>query len=953
MTVTIPTPVILISDKLMTINNLTTLVPVKLDVDEMNYSSLVCFLKNICKGFEVLKHVLGEPTDKATSSNLSPPTPEWFKIDSIVLSWIFITLSITIQAWLVVEDPQMAKEAWNSLKLEDLSIDAYFCKIESIATILTSLGSPISNDDVVNIALEGLPDKYENVSSIIVHREPFPDLKMIRSMLTTEEIPLMSRAQATSIDSTSSSPKVLLANSGNSTQRPNIALIKLNKPCFNFAKGFCRFGDNYKFIHEGTSNGVNGNNLLWSTSNAHPTSSSTTTPHMTQEQMMALIQTQQALLAQLMYNGNTIVVNIGNTPTTTYGTILSNMNNVRPVAFTSYTHRPVQSLAQDPTTGNYNMDTVGDGYSILVTNSAHSISPTSHRPLQLNSFHHKHLADGILSHYKARLVANGSTWLLGIDVDETFSLVVKLTTIPTRKYATEILERTHMVSCNPSRTPFDTESKLGADDDLVSNLTLYQSLAGALWYLTFTRQDISYAVQQIFLYMHDPWERHFSSLKRILRLTSGYCVFHGNNLLSWSSKRQPTLSRSSTEAEYRGVANAVAETFQHQRTKHIEIDIHFVHNLLDAGQDRVRHVPSRYQYTDIFTKGLPSTLFEKFPSNLSVRFPPAQTAGECYLRPSENYHVSSNVEYTQNIQCSQYIEYPVNEKNKNLNIGSSQNYNKDVDDDEDDDDDQEGGGDDQQEKIGYNSDIDGDDFDEFVHEEGEGACLDGKGFQVKKFNDNHTCSKTIISGHHRNATAKLVGFMIKDELSDINREIRPKDIMKDMSRRHGLNLTYSQAYRSKNKGLEMLMGSPYKSFQKFPYYCYNLRNVNPGTRTNIKVDEHGRFEMLFIALGVAIDSFMNYLRPLVIIDGAHLKDDVYHGVNLLAVGMDGNNQTLPIAFGICQGEDGAGWTWFLEELKACISQKLKLSIISDTHPAILKSVKKYSQMPFMVFVVVI
>ncbi|GJS22548.1 transposase, MuDR, MULE transposase domain protein [Tanacetum coccineum] len=63
----------------------------------------------------------------------------------------------------------------------------------------------------------------------------------------------------------------------------------------------------------------------------------------------------------------------------------------------------------------------------------------------------------------------------------------------------------------------------------------------------------------------------------------------------------------------------------------------------------------------------------------------------------------------------------------------------------------------------------------------------------------------------------------------------------------------------------------------------------------------------------------------------------YHGVNLLAVGMDGNNQTLPIAFGICQGEDGDGWTWFLEELKAYISQKPKLSIISDTHPAILES----------------
>ncbi|GKB63572.1 hybrid signal transduction histidine kinase M [Tanacetum coccineum] len=168
---------ILLSDKLITVNNLTTLVPVKLDVDEMNYSSWVYFFKNLCKGFEVLKHVLGESTDEATSSNPSPHTPKWLKINSIVLSWIFMTLSKTLQ-----KDPQTAKEAWDlialifndnkrtrsiglkaelrSLKLGDLSIDAYFRKIESVATILTSLGSPISNDDVVTFALEGLPDKY-------------------------------------------------------------------------------------------------------------------------------------------------------------------------------------------------------------------------------------------------------------------------------------------------------------------------------------------------------------------------------------------------------------------------------------------------------------------------------------------------------------------------------------------------------------------------------------------------------------------------------------------------------------------------------------------------------------------------------------------------------------------------------------------------------------------------
>ena len=66
---------------------------------------------------------------------------------------------------------------------------------------------------------------------------------------------------------------------------------------------------------------------------------------------------------------------------------------------------------------------------------------------------------------------------------------------------------------------------------------------------------------------------------------------------------------------------------QHQRTKHIEIDIHFVRDYVASGQVRVLHVPSRFQYADIFTKGLPAALFLDFRSSLNVRRPPAQTAG--------------------------------------------------------------------------------------------------------------------------------------------------------------------------------------------------------------------------------------------------------------------------------------------------------------------------------------
>ncbi|GJY90382.1 ribonuclease H-like domain-containing protein [Tanacetum coccineum] len=227
------------------------------------------------------------------------------------------------------------------------------------------------------------------------------------------------------------------------------------------------------------------------------------------------------------------------------------------------------------------------------------------------------------------------------------------------KYAIEILEHAHMVGCNSSRTPIDTESKLGDGGT--------RSVIGTLDY---GLQLFSSTTDSLIAYSDADW----AGCPTTRRSTSGYCVFLGNNLLSWSSKRQPTLSRSSAEGEYCGVGNAVVRTcwnpgyllrelhtplssativycdnvsvvylssnpVQHQRTKHIEIDIHFVRDLVATGQVRVLHVPSRFQYADIFTKGLPSALFEEFRTSLSVRCPPAPTAGETVRRiiTSKNY----------------------------------------------------------------------------------------------------------------------------------------------------------------------------------------------------------------------------------------------------------------------------------------------------------------------------
>ncbi|GKD29799.1 hybrid signal transduction histidine kinase M, partial [Tanacetum coccineum] len=166
---------------------------------------------------------------------------EWLKIDSIVKSWIFFTLSDTLQKRIVVADPQSAKEAWDHIekifhdnertrtialkgelrmiKFGDLTVDEYFRKIESISAILTSFDSPMNNDDIVTYVLRGLSEKYNYVEGIIAHRDPFPDLNMVRSMITAEEMRLKSKSQASSIDSSSSSPTILLVESTNNSRR--------------------------------------------------------------------------------------------------------------------------------------------------------------------------------------------------------------------------------------------------------------------------------------------------------------------------------------------------------------------------------------------------------------------------------------------------------------------------------------------------------------------------------------------------------------------------------------------------------------------------------------------------------------------------------------------------------------------------------------------------------------
>ncbi|RVW77383.1 Retrovirus-related Pol polyprotein from transposon TNT 1-94 [Vitis vinifera] len=301
-------------------------------------------------------------------------------------------------------------------------------------------------------------------------------------------------------------------------------------------------------------------------------------------------------------------------------------------------------------------------------------------------------ADGSIERFKARLVAKEYTQTYGIDYTETFAPVAKINTVrvllslaanlnwPLQQFDVKnaflhgelseevymdlplgciVLEKqcqkeTGMSGCQHINTPIEEGLKLCVESNQVStDKGRYQRLVGRLMYLAHTRPDLAYALSVVSQYMHNPREQHMNAIIRILRylknapgkgiLFAKNVNHQSGNLVTWKSKKQNVVARSSAETEFRGMTLGLCEALwlrlllqdlgylsrqpirlfcdnkaaydiahnpvQHDRTKHVEVDRFFIKEKLDDKIVELPKIRSEYQLADILTKAVSSQVF--------------------------------------------------------------------------------------------------------------------------------------------------------------------------------------------------------------------------------------------------------------------------------------------------------------------------------------------------------
>ncbi|XP_070020445.1 uncharacterized protein LOC142180943 [Nicotiana tabacum] len=208
-------------------------------------------------------------------------------------------------------------------------------------------------------------------------------------------------------------------------------------------------------------------------------------------------------------------------------------------------------------------------------------------------------------------------------------------------------------------------------------------------------------------------------------------------------------------------------------------------------------------------------------------------------------------------------------------------------------------------------------------------------FRVRKFSKDHTCLARDRLFTQRVATAPVIGRIICDKYVDPKTIYTAKDIMKDMKKHYGIDLSYWKANRSKQKAFQFLRGDPSESYAKLPSYLYMLMHSNPGSVVCLRKSDEEHFMYAFVALYASIKGW-EFCKPIVVVDGSFLKA-TYRGMLLTACSQDAGGKIFSLAYAIVDKENDASWGWFFERFKEALGDRDDMCIVSDRNESIAKA----------------
>lgn len=219
---------------------------------------------------------------------------------------------------------------------------------------------------------------------------------------------------------------------------------------------------------------------------------------------------------------------------------------------------------------------------------------------------------------------------------------------------------------------------------------------------------------------------------------------------------------------------------------------------------------------------------------------------------------------------------------------------------------------------------------------------DAEVFEIRKVISEHSCTVDERGGYQTQATATVIGELMRTKFGCASGGPKPRDIIKMMRGDHGVSISYWKAWRSRDVAIERVKGTTTSSYYELPDYLKRLAVANPGTITNLfteSIDGGGqRFKYMFVAFGASIQGY-EFMRKVVIVDGTHLKGK-YVGCLLTASAQDGNYQIFPLVFAIVDSENDMSWDWFFQQLTTFVNGDVGLVFVSDRHPSISKGISK-------------